>query len=50
MIRLTGTDRFIAEVTDAAIAAVAAVAAVAAFAAKEFASGAATIFMLTMTP
>jgi hypothetical protein len=47
MIRLTGTDRFIAEVTDAAIAAVAAVAA---FAAKEFASGAATIFMLTMTP
>jgi len=37
MIRLTGTDRFIAEVTDAAVAA------------EEFVSGAATIFMLTMT-
>jgi hypothetical protein len=47
MIRLTGTDRFIAEVTDAAVAAVAAIAAVAA---KEFASGAAYLFMLTMTP
>ena len=44
MIRLTGTAPFIAEVTDAAIATIAA------FAAKEFASGAATIFMLTMTP
>jgi hypothetical protein len=44
MIRLTGTDRFIAEVTDAAVAAIAAVAA------KEFASGAAYLFMLTMTP
>ena len=37
MIRLTSTDRFIAEVTDAAVAA------------EEFVSGAATIFMLTMT-
>ncbi len=44
MMQRTGADRFIAEVTDAAIATIAA------FAAKEFASGAATIFMLTMTP
>jgi hypothetical protein len=41
MIRLTGTAPFIAEVTDAVGAAVAA---------KEFASGAAYLFMLTMTP
>jgi hypothetical protein len=37
MMQRTGADRFIAEVTDAAVAA------------EEFVSGAATIFMLTMT-